>query len=247
MSGTRSHFLKAQATDALIVAHGQPSDPEPPEAALAALTERVQRHLPELRLGSATLANGNALENALETLRPDGLIYPLFMANGYFVRTVLRRRLGDTPCRILAPLGLDPDLPALAIEVIDEALHAQNLKPEETQILLAAHGSARGQAAADSARAFASRLRDLQPGLRVTAGFVEQEPFLPDLAPEIDAPCLCLPFFAMDGDHMKDDVRQGLAEAEFKGQVLPALGLSDGIPELIAAALMAKQSQREAA
>ena len=247
MSGTRSHFLKAQATDALIVAHGQPSDPEPAEEALAALTARVQRHLPELRLGSASLAHGGAFETALEALRPDGLVYPLFMANGWFVRTALRRRIGDTPCRVLPPLGLDADLPAVAMDVIEQALEAEKLQPEDTQILLAAHGSARGKAAAEAAHDFAIALNRLNPNLAISTGFVEQAPFLPDLAPEIKAPCLCLPFFAMEGGHMKEDIREGLADAHFPGQILPALGMSDGIAALIASALRDENTQREAA
>ncbi|WP_127114345.1 sirohydrochlorin chelatase [Shimia sediminis] len=247
MSGTRSHFPKAPATDALIVAHGQPSDPEPAEAALAELTLRVQAYLPELRVQSATLANGDAFEHGLKTLRPDGLVYPLFMANGWFVRTELRRRIDNFPCRVLAPLGMDPDLPALAIDMIDGALAAQGLAQEETAILLAAHGSAHGQAAADSARAFANRLRDIRPTLQVSPGFVEQAPFLPDMVSEIAAPCLCLPFFAMDGDHMKQDVRQDLVHAGFSGGILPALGQAKGIPKLIATALIKKHTEREAA
>lgn len=247
MSGTRSHFQKAQATDALIVAHGQPSDPEPAEAALAALTARVQRHLPDLRLGSATLANGEVFENALGTLRPDGLVYPLFMANGWFVRTALRRRIGDAPCHVLAPMGLDPDLPALALDVIDQALTDNDLPAKGTQVLLAAHGSARGQAAAEAAHDFADALSRLNPDLTMSTGFVEQAPYLPELAPQIGAPCLCLPFFAMDGDHMKEDVRQDMVAAGFSGPILPALGLSDGIPALIASALMKKHTQKEAA
>ncbi|SHJ74794.1 Sirohydrochlorin ferrochelatase [Shimia gijangensis] len=247
MSGTKSHFPKVQATDALIVAHGQPSDPEPAERALAQLTARVQACLPEMRLGSATMANGNRLEEALTSLPTDGLVYPLFMANGWFVRTNLRNRLGDGAYRVLPPLGLDPALPELAAGLVRASLKSKDFQPQQTQLLIAAHGSAHGQAAADSARAFASALSALLPMAKIESGFVEQAPFLPEISREIDAPCLCLPFFAMDGDHMKEDVRQGLGDADFAGHILPALGQADDIPELIANALRAKMTEREAA
>lgn len=247
MSGTRSHFPKAQATDALIVAHGQPSNPEPSERALAQLTARVQACLPEMRISSATMANGEYLEEALTSLPSNGLIYPLFMANGWFVRTALRKRLGGTPYHVLTPLGLDPVLPELAAGLIRNALEDQDFDAEQTQLLIAAHGSAHGHAAADSAYAFAKTLAEKVTMAKIGTGFIEQTPFLPDLSQSIDAPCLCLPFFAMDGDHMKDDVRQGLGDARFGGHILPALGQSDGIPELIAAALRAKRNEREAA
>lgn len=247
MSGTKSHFRRAPAIDALIVAHGQPSDPKPAEAALAQLTGRVQALLPELRLGSATMANGTRLEEQLATLPDDGLVYPLFMANGWFVRTALRRRLGDKRLQVLPPLGLDPDLPALAGALLAAALADQGLAAHQTQLLLAAHGSAHGHAAAEAAQSFARHLDTVLPFARISTGFVEQAPRLPDLTREINAPCLCLPFFAMDGDHMKDDVRQGMTAAGFRGEILPALGTSDGVPELIAAALRRNMQKKEAA
>ena len=78
----------APLLNALIVAHGQPSDPAPAEAALAALAARVQAHLPARSVGSATLAAPGALETALNRLAPGGAVYPFFMADGIFVRDV---------------------------------------------------------------------------------------------------------------------------------------------------------------
>ena len=247
MSGTRSHSPKAPAIDALIVAHGQPSDPEPAEAALAALTRRVQAHCPELRLGSATLANGTALEQATATLCESGAVYPLFMSNGWFVKTALRKRLGETPCEVMLPLGLEAELPDIAAEAISQALQEQGLSSKQTHVLLAAHGSARGGAAAKSAFLFARQLAHRLPLASVSPAFVEQAPFVQDMARDIGSPALCLPFFAMDGDHMKQDVRGGLAEAGFDGAVLPALGQLPGIAALIADSLRMQLSDKEAA
>ncbi len=236
-----------ESVGAIIVAHGQPSDPEPAERALAQLTERVQARLPDLRLGSATMANGTRLEENVEALPADGLVYPLFMAHGWFVRTALRRRLGDNPLRVLPPLGLDADLPALAAKRLEEALADQGLLSENTQLMLAAHGSAHGQAASEAAHNFARHLDATLPFARVSTGFIEQSPRLPDLTREINTPCMCLPFFAMDGDHMKEDVRRAMAAAGFGGEILPALGTSQGVPELIAAALRNEMQKKEAA
>ncbi len=247
MSGTRSHSQKAPATDALIVAHGQPSNPGPAEDALAALTAKVQACLPDMRLGSATMANGDHLEHMLTGLPEDGMIYPLFMANGWFVQTALRNRLGKSPYSVLTPLGLEPALPAIACRLVQDAASAHKMTAEAASIMIAAHGSARGQAAAESANAFATALRGLLPEFTIQTAFVEQTPHLIDVSQTMAAPCLCLPFFAMDGDHMKDDVRQELTNADFAGPILPALGQTPEIPELIAAALRASRHEREAA
>lgn len=247
MSGTRSHFLKAQATDALIVAHGQPSDPEPAENALRGLTESVQALLPDIRLGSATMASPGSLEAALTNLRPDGVVYPLFMANGWFTRIALPKRLGNKPCRLLHPLGLDPKLPGIAAQLIEDAAVSRGWRLSQTKVLLASHGSGQGKSAADSTYAFARALSREKSFSGIASGFVEQQPFLPEIGKQMGTKAVCMPFFAMEGDHMRHDVREVLDDAGFEGPVLPALGQCAGIPELIAAALREKSQEREAA
>ena len=50
---------------AIIVSHGQPSDPDPAEAELARFAGRVAEALPGWHVGSATLAKPGALDTAL--------------------------------------------------------------------------------------------------------------------------------------------------------------------------------------
>lgn len=247
MSGTRSHFPKAPATEALIVAHGQPSDPEPAEARLAELAASVQAHLPDHRVSAATMAAPGALEYALARSGEDTLIYPLFMADGWFVRTALRKRLEGHTVQVLPPMGLDPALPAIAARAVREAAAHRGYELQETSVLLAAHGSARGQKAAESARIFANRLSQILPLARVAPAFVEQTPFVADTAEQIQGPALCLPFFAQEGDHVRDDVNGALRALGFDGPLLPALGLCNGIPRLIADALRQETEERAAA
>ncbi len=223
--------------DALIVAHGQPSDPEPPEAALAALAARVQSHMPGCTVGSATLAAPGALETALERLAPEGAIYPFFMADGIFVRKTLPARLGGHPARVLAPLGRDPNLPALAARHLEEACAARGWRPEAVSLLIAAHGSARGPRAAAAAREFGAALAALWPGRAPLFGFVEQAPTLAEAARDLPARTLCLPFFAAEGGHYREDVPEALDTARFAGARLPPLGQHPEVPALIARAL----------
>ena len=73
---------------AVIVAHGSPSDPESQEGALRALASSVEAHMDGWRIGSATLAAKGRLEAEIGDLgRP--LIYPFFMARGWFTGQVL--------------------------------------------------------------------------------------------------------------------------------------------------------------
>ena len=133
--------------DALIVAHGQPSNPEPAESSLRDFAARVQVHAPGVNIHAATLAAPGALERKMETLSSDTVIYPLFMAKGWFVTKALPDRLQPHTPTILPPLGLDPELPKLAAKTIKETAAAQGWPLGDVEVVLAAHGSwtARGQ------------------------------------------------------------------------------------------------------
>lgn len=252
MYGTRLRSPRAQAINAeqpqaLVVAHGQPSDPLPAEAALSELTARVQAFLTDAKIASATMANPGALEQAMELLPADAPVYPLFMADGWFVKTALAKRLQNNDLRVLAPLGLDDRLPSLAAQAVRGAIESKSWKVAETHILLAAHGSAQGKAAAKSARLFASRLAAILPSTSLSIGFIEEAPFLKDAATGLTPPALCLPFFAMEGEHVRDDIPAALANAGFCGEVLPPFGKYNGVARLIADTLSADLGKRKAA
>lgn len=240
---------------ALIVAHGQPSDPEPAEAALAALRDAVAAHLPGWTVLSATLAAPDALMAALRQGGPQGgLVYPMFMADGWFTRQHLPDRLskacqaalfdgascGRDGCggaggcarwRCLPPFGLDGAVQDLALRMAHEAG-----LPPGGQLLLAAHGSGRSSAPADVANAVALRLKEGLLLSRAEAAFIDQTPRLAEVS-GFDRDAICLPFFAAEGEHVTDDLPNALAEAGFGGRVLPPLGRDARVPGLIAQAL----------
>jgi sirohydrochlorin ferrochelatase len=220
---------------AILTSHGQPSAPPPPEIHLAAVAAAVQDHLPDWEVRSATLSSKGFLEAAM---REDGaVIYPFFMARGWFTGKVLPGRLKGWRYRMATPFGLDPALPALTVAAIRSALHARGWQVAESEVLLAAHGSARGPKAAEAAEAFASTLRAQMPELRLTTGFVEETPFVAEAARNCGAQSLCLPFFAQTGAHVREDIPAALAEARFKGDLLPVLGALPGVAKLMADAI----------
>jgi sirohydrochlorin ferrochelatase len=222
---------------ALIVSHGQPSDPDPAEAALAGLAAKVAELLPDWRVDSATLAKPDALAKAVAG-RPHGMVYPMFMAGGWFPMTELPRRMeaaGAVDWAYLPPFGLDDRVQALVVTLAQEAAEAQGRTPAQTDILLAAHGSFRSSAPAEVAQAVAHRLK--RAGFaRADAFFIDQEPRIAT-ASGFGAGSVCLPFFAAEGGHVTDDLPEALAEAGFGGRMLPPLGLDARVPSLIAAAL----------
>ncbi|MDC0659753.1 CbiX/SirB N-terminal domain-containing protein [Leisingera sp. SS27] len=219
---------------AVITAHGQPSAPAPAEADLAATARAVAAHLPGWDVRSATLADTGRLEAVVE----DGaVVYPFFMSRGYFTSKVLPGRLQGRAIRMATPFGLDRGLPDLAANAVQQAASQRGWPLESLNLLLAAHGSARGPRAAEAAEDFAARLTPLLPGCTLSLGYVEQDPRLASAAAPLPAQSICLPFFAQAGDHVKEDLPEALDTAGFGGTVLPVAGALPGAPALIAAAI----------
>lgn len=225
--------------NALIVAHGQPSDPAPAAAEIAFLAAKVQALMPDWHVRSATLAEPGALAAAVAAAGGAGLVYPLFMAGGWFTQVNLPARLaeaGGAEWRVLAPFGIDPPVQALAVTVAREAAAAIGRRPAEVPVLLAAHGSFRSPAPAAVAGEVAELLRMAGFG-RVEPAFIDQTPRIADVAGSFPAGSLVLPFFAARGGHVVDDLPGALEQAGFAGRVLPPLGLDARVPGLIRAAL----------
>lgn len=220
---------------AVIVAHGQPSDPAPAEAELAGLAAAVAVHSPGWQITSASLADPDALARAVTGAQ--GFVYPMFMAGGWFTKTHLPARLqsiGAFGWQIVAPFGLDPAVQALTVRIATEA--TQHQPTDRAEVLLAAHGSFRSAAPSDVAYAMVRQLQTA--GLaHVEAGFIDQLPKIADVARGFGTDAVCLPFFAAKGGHVIDDLPQALADAGFTGRLLPPVGLDPRVPALIALAL----------
>ncbi|MGO4851777.1 sirohydrochlorin chelatase [Phaeovulum sp. W22_SRMD_FR3] len=234
--------------DALIIAHGAPADPEPQERHLQALAQSVAAQLPGWRVRGATLAAEGALAAALEGLqRP--VIYPFFMAEGWFTGTHLPKRLaeaGAVNARQVAPFGVDPALPDLMAIVAENAAKAAGIPPQASTLLLAAHGSKVSKTSTRSTYDMAEALRQRTGFARILCGFIEEAPFLAEAARDL-TPAICLPFFALRAGHVAGDLPEALEEAGFTGPLLPAIGEHPEVPALIAAALLRAEAQTPAA
>ncbi|NVO54687.1 cobalamin biosynthesis protein CbiX [Rhodobacteraceae bacterium B1Z28] len=209
---------------AIIVAHGQPSDPDPAEMALAAYANQVNMLARGVTVHSATLAAPGKLEAKMDSLPEDSVIYPLFMANGWFVTSALPKRIGDHNLRILDPLGIDPELPELAADALREALSEKHWEAHSTDLVLAAHGSGRSRNPSFVASTFASELGKTLAFNSIRVGFVEEPPSISEAASGTREQSLCLPFFACTGGHVIEDVPEELESANFRGSLLPVVG-----------------------
>lgn len=224
---------------ALIIAHGQPSDPAPAEADMARLAREVAALMPGWQVGAATLAQPGAVEAAAVRL-PGACVLPFFMSDGWFTRTELPRRLagaGVAGARILPAFGLMPGTAALAVAAVRAALAGRGWSPAEACLLLAAHGSGRSPAPAADARRLADAIAAALPLREVRLGFLEQAPRLAEAAGGAGLPSLCLPLFVARWGHVAEDVPRELASAGFRGPCLAPLGARHEVPAILAEAL----------
>jgi sirohydrochlorin ferrochelatase len=193
---------------ALIVAHGQPSDPAPAAAALEALAARVAAHLPGWQVAAATLAQPGRLAEAAQGA--PGVIFPLFMAGGWFTRVHIPQRLaeaGATGWRMLEPFGCLTAVHDLTVRIARES--------GAGRVLLAAHGSFKSPVPAAIAAHVAARIA-AETGLPAATAFIDQAPQL-ETASGFGPDAVCLPFFAMAGGHVETDIPAALAQAGFRG------------------------------
>lgn len=223
---------------AIIVSHGQPSDPDPAQRDLERFTSRVAALLPDWHVGSATLAKEGALDCALDAAGGRPLIYPLFMTEGWFTGDNLRKRLHSAPdARILRPLGVSPALPDLAANLLREVLAARGWDAGDTQLFIAGHGSGRSPNSARDTHAFAEALALRIAFAEQRVGFVEEPPYLADQAAGLGAQAICLPFFAARLGHVIDDIPEALDASGFAGVRLDPIGCAPLVPQLVAGAL----------
>jgi sirohydrochlorin ferrochelatase len=219
--------LAGMTRHALIVAHGQPSDPRPAGAALEALAAWVEALMPGWEVAAATLAEAGSIARAVAG-RPGGVVFPMFMAGGWFTRVQIPKHLAEAGAvgwQVLEPFGCDPMVHDLCVTLVKEA--------GADQVILAAHGSFKSAAPSDIAHHVADRIA-AETVAEVVAGFIDQEPQLSSLKGRGG---VCLPFFAAEGGHVSEDIPQALAEAGFTGRILPPVGLDARVPGIIAAAI----------
>lgn len=239
----------SQKIAAVLVAHGDRGGASP-NAALRAQVEAV-RALTGLATVTAGVLKGDpTLEAALAEAAASGAVriavYPLFMADGYFMRKV-RERVADVAIApepsILAPLGLDPALPDILVEEAVAMAPRRGLEPLQSRLLIVGHGSKLGPASANATRKAAARAAITRRFASVTTAFLEEEPFLDDVLAASPAPTVVAGFFFGDGMHAGEDVPDAIAETGANAIYTGAIGNSPAIAPLIAAALTASLDQ----
>jgi len=242
--------LNRQDMAVVLASHGDRGGAAP-NAALVAQAEAT-RALTGLRVVTGVLKGEPTIEQALAEIAATGVshisVYPLFMADGYFVQKVRERVLaaGIVPePKMLVPLGLDPGLPDVLIQESMVAARAAGFDPAGTRLLVVGHGSKLGPASATATRKAATRAALARKFASVTTAFLEEEPFVEDVLRASAAPTVVAGFFFGNGMHAGEDVPDAIAETGANAVYTGAIGNSAGVASLIAAALLSEAASIE--
>ncbi len=177
----------------------------------------------------------DALQAADRSQASQILVFPMFMAAGYFTGTVLPSRIAEAglclPISILPPLGLDPSLPPMMLKQAVAAATGAVLEPRHSRLLVVGHGSAGARASAKSTERVACWLRKTATFAYTETAFLEEEPFLATQLNGRHPPTVVFGFFAGDGLHAAEDVPGAIttasADAVYAGPVGPSLQIAD--------------------
>ena len=192
--------------------------------------------------GTPTLEE--ALSEAVSAEPAAVVIYPFFMADGYFVKTVLRQRLAEfglaVPHRILAPLGLDPNLVPLILRQSQQVAEKAGLSATQGRLLLVGHGSKFGTASATATRQVMQTMQQNLPApfKETDVAFLEEAPFLADQLQSSSRPTVVSGFFNGDGLHGGQDIPKAIAEARTGAHYTGPIGAESEVSALIQRAVL---------
>lgn len=232
---------KAPATEALpgsrallLCSHGSPA--AGPALAARARGLRGRRTFDEV--AGCLLYGEPRLEAVVAGLSAEAIrLVPLFMAKGVTL-DALRARVAALPrraqVRLCPPLGSHPGLPGLIVETALAGMAARGWHPEETAVVLVAHGSRRSDASRQATDRLARALAGSGRLSEVAVALLENGPALDRVvASTAAARAVVIGCFAEPGAHAMEDVPRLLAGSGKPAAYLGPLGMAPGIDELI--------------
>lgn len=179
------------------------------------------------------------------------VVYPYFMADGYFVNRVLKHRisamkLGLTPL-FAPPLGLDPRLPELVSSTALKVAANQSCPVAEARLLIVGHGSKISRASAAATQSVADAIKDGSGFQSVETAYLEEAPFFSDRLTASRIPTIVSGFFSSGGMHGAEDVASAISDAGVNDTATYAgpIGAEPAIADIMLAAILERLKSSE--
>ena len=206
--------------------HGSTVNPDSSAPTLAHAAE-IKRRKIFADVGCAFWKEEPSLRDAIflfdPQMIPEVYVVPNFISEGYFTETVVPRELelnGRTTKRAdgqiwkyCGPVGSHPLMTELLLDRARES--APGADPDETSLLIVAHGTDLNENSAVAAKREADRIRALGRYVTVLSVYMEEPPRVGDWRKLTTTPnVVVVPFFISDGLHSYEDIPAMLGIAE---------------------------------
>ena len=241
--------MQAGPPGVLLVGHGSARSGASAEPVLALGEALRARGFPEVR--TAFWKEEPFLHQALDTVRSSAVaVVPIFLAEGYFSRTVVPRELGlrygandlgGRTVTLLPPLAAHPELADLVADRAVDAAAAGGGAPggdlSDALLVVLGHGTPRDPGSADAVLSVCARLSGRAAFGRVAPAFIDQEPRVEQVVASAREPrVVVVPFLVAAGWHGGTTVPRDL-ELGTSTRVLYAepVGAHPRLAELVAA------------
>jgi sirohydrochlorin cobaltochelatase len=240
----------------LIAAHGGRDVDRSSNESIFKLAEKVAARIGGVRVAVGFINGIPAIGEAMRGVTVQNLlVYPLFMADGYFGQTVLNRVLEHArqewrggSIATLPPLGVDPALADLVVAKAASAAAAFGVPLDDVTLVLLAHGSTRGRASAIAAKQIAKNALANRRFADVRVAFLDEAPSLETTVSGIDGPAVVVGLFSGDGLHGGNDSSRLMAGLDRNDVIYVGnAGLFSGLEELVATAIKRAMAAAEPA
>jgi sirohydrochlorin cobaltochelatase len=210
--------MKSDDSALLIVAHGSTVNPDSSAPTLAHAAEIRRRNI-FASVECAFWKEEPSLRDALFLFDPEPIrevyVVPNFISEGYFTQTVVPRELeldGDSTKRAngqiwkyCEPVGNHPAMTELLLERARDI--ATGIDPDETSLLIVAHGTDLNENSAVAAKREAEKIRALGKYAAVLNVYMEEPPLVSDWRKLTKTRnVVVVPFFISDGLHSYEDI-----------------------------------------
>jgi sirohydrochlorin ferrochelatase len=231
----------------LIAAHGERSPDATNEGAVR-IARAVSAHKLVSEVGVGFINGAPTIREAFVTLTaPRVIVYPLFASSGYFTRDRLVQLLdeangGGRDVEVLAPLGLDPGLPDLVLDRATAIARERGFAPDESTVILLAHGSRRNSASREATEQVARAVERGAVFRGVGIALLEERPFLAEAMALVEGPAIVVGLFSGEGMHGAGDAPRLIAElarsdVAYAGVIGSVAGIEDLVARSVAEAL----------
>lgn len=200
----------------VLVGHGSARHPES-AAPILALAEALRQRGPWAEVAAVFMKQSPRLEQGLDLVHAKQVVViPVFAGKGYYTDSLIPQGMGLDGALTLregrriiytAPAGGHPRIPGLMACRADGVARECGWRPQDTSLLLIAHGSSRPGGAGDTPRAIAAAIAHHQHFAEVELTFLEQAPFAETWEEVVHGPrVVALPLLVAQGMHASQDI-----------------------------------------